>query len=116
LERAGSGEGAVGPATVVGDRTVIPLVETYATGGFGGGSGVGVDGASEGSGGGGGGGGARGQRARAGCGRGAGRSQDPSRGRCHGLGAAGRHGTGGAPARARPTAPPLAVVSGRTRA
>ncbi|HMF81783.1 MAG TPA: hypothetical protein VKI01_00755 [Acidimicrobiia bacterium] len=57
LERAGSGEGAVGPATVVGDRTVIPLVETYATGGFGGGSGVGVDGASEGSGGGGGGGG-----------------------------------------------------------
>jgi uncharacterized spore protein YtfJ len=57
LERAGSGEGAVGPATVAGDRTVIPLVETYATGGFGGGSGVGVDGASEGSGGGGGGGG-----------------------------------------------------------
>ena len=57
LERAGSGEGAVGPATVVGDRTVIPLVETYATGGFGGGSGVGVDGGSEGSGGGGGGGG-----------------------------------------------------------
>lgn len=57
LERAGSGEGAVGPATAVGDRTVIPLVETYATGGFGGGSGVGADGDSEGSGGGGGGGG-----------------------------------------------------------
>jgi hypothetical protein len=37
---------------------VIPLVETYATGGFGGGSGVGIDdGGSEGSGGGGGGGG-----------------------------------------------------------
>jgi hypothetical protein len=57
LERAGSGEGAVGPATVVGDRTVIPLIETFASGGFGGGSGVGIDGGSEGSGGGGGGGG-----------------------------------------------------------
>jgi uncharacterized spore protein YtfJ len=57
LERAGSGDGAVGPATVAGDRTVIPLIETYATGGFGGGSGVGTEGASEGSGGGGGGGG-----------------------------------------------------------
>ena len=57
LERAGSGEGAVGPATVVGDHTVIPLIETFASGGFGGGSGVGIDGGSEGSGGGGGGGG-----------------------------------------------------------
>ena len=57
LERAGSGEGAVGPATVVGDRTVIPLIETFASGGFGGGSGVGIDGGSEGGGGGGGGGG-----------------------------------------------------------
>ena len=57
LERAGSGEGAVGAPVVVGDRTVIPLIETYATGGFGGGSGVGMDGGSEGSGGGGGGGG-----------------------------------------------------------
>ena len=57
LERAGSGEGAVGPATVVGDRTVIPLIETFASGGFGGGSGVGIDGESEGGGGGGGGGG-----------------------------------------------------------
>ncbi len=57
LERAGSGEGAVGPATVVGDGTVIPLIETYAAGGFGGGSGVGTDDGSEGSGGGGGGGG-----------------------------------------------------------
>ena len=57
LERAGSGEGAVGPATVVGDRTVIPLIETFASGGFGGGSGIGIDGGSEGSGGGGGGGG-----------------------------------------------------------
>jgi hypothetical protein len=57
LERAGSGEGAVGPSTVVGDRTVIPLIETFASGGFGGGSGVGTDGGSEGSGAGGGGGG-----------------------------------------------------------
>jgi hypothetical protein len=54
LERAGSGEGAVGPATVVGDRTVIPLIETFASGGFGGGTGGGLQG--EGGGGGGGGG------------------------------------------------------------
>jgi uncharacterized spore protein YtfJ len=57
LERASSGEGAVGPATVVGDRTVIPLIETFASGGFGGGSGVGAEGGGEGSGAGGGGGG-----------------------------------------------------------
>jgi uncharacterized spore protein YtfJ len=57
LERAGSGEGAVGPATVAGDHTVIPLVETFASGGFGGGSGVGTEGDSRGSGAGGGGGG-----------------------------------------------------------
>jgi hypothetical protein len=58
LERAGSGDGAVGPATVVGERTVIPLIETFASGGFGGGSGLGTDaGGNEGSGGGGGGGG-----------------------------------------------------------
>jgi hypothetical protein len=57
LERAGSGEGAVGQATVVGDRTVIPLIETFASGGFGGGSGSGIEGSSEGSGSGGGGGG-----------------------------------------------------------
>jgi uncharacterized spore protein YtfJ len=57
LERASSGEGAVGQATAVGDHTVIPLVETFAFGGFGGGSGVGSEGGSEGSGAGGGGGG-----------------------------------------------------------
>jgi uncharacterized spore protein YtfJ len=57
LQRAGSGEGAVGPATVAGDHTVIPLVETFASGGFGGGSGIGTEGESRGSGAGGGGGG-----------------------------------------------------------
>jgi uncharacterized spore protein YtfJ len=57
LERASSGEGAVGPATVAGDHTVIPLVETFASGGFGGGTGVGTEGDSRGSGAGGGGGG-----------------------------------------------------------
>jgi uncharacterized spore protein YtfJ len=58
IERASTGEGAVGPATTAGDRTVIPLVETYAQGGFGAGSGGGSEGeASGGSGGGGGGGG-----------------------------------------------------------
>ena len=36
---------------------MIPLIETFASGGFGGGSGVGIDGESEGGGGGGGGGG-----------------------------------------------------------
>lgn len=53
LERAASGEGAVGPPTTVGDHTVIPLVETFASGGFGAGSG----GDTQGDGGGGGGGG-----------------------------------------------------------
>jgi uncharacterized spore protein YtfJ len=57
LERAASGEGAVGPTTTLGDQAVIPLLETYATGGFGGGAGAGVDADSGGSGGGGGGGG-----------------------------------------------------------
>lgn len=58
IERAASGEGAVGPPTSVGDATVIPLVETVAQGGFGLGSGSGTEGeASQGSGGGGGGGG-----------------------------------------------------------
>jgi uncharacterized spore protein YtfJ len=57
LERAGSGEGAVGAPVAVGDRTVIPLIETFASGGFGGGSGLGTDGGNEGSGAGGGGGG-----------------------------------------------------------
>ena len=54
LERAASGEGAVGPSTTVGDRAVIPLLETLASGGFGGGAGGGPQG--EGGGGGGGGG------------------------------------------------------------
>ena len=58
LERAGSGEGAVGAPVTVGDRTVIPLIETFASGGFGGGSGLGTEGGgNEGSGAGGGGGG-----------------------------------------------------------
>jgi hypothetical protein len=54
LERAGSGEGAVGPTTVVGDHTVIPLIETFASGGFGGGTGGGTEGDGGGGGGGGG--------------------------------------------------------------
>jgi uncharacterized spore protein YtfJ len=54
LERAASGEGAVGPSTTLGDRAMVPLLETYASGGFGGGAGGGVEG--EGGGGGGGGG------------------------------------------------------------
>jgi len=57
LERAGSGDGAVGAPVVVGDRTVVPLIETFASGGFGGGSGLGTEGSNEGSGAGGGGGG-----------------------------------------------------------
>jgi hypothetical protein len=57
IERASTGEGAVGPQTTAGDRTVIPLVETFAQGGFGAGSGGGTEGESGGSGGGGGGGG-----------------------------------------------------------
>jgi uncharacterized spore protein YtfJ len=57
IERAASGEGAVGPQTTAGDRTVIPLIETFAQGGFGGGTG----GAAQGDGGGGGGGGGTGR-------------------------------------------------------
>jgi uncharacterized spore protein YtfJ len=55
-----NGEGAVGPSTVVGDRTVIPLTETMFSGGFGTGGGGGLDAQRNvggGSGGGGGGGG-----------------------------------------------------------
>jgi hypothetical protein len=55
LERAASGEGAVGPATILGDQAVVPLLETFASGGFGGGAGGDVQ--SDGGGGGGGGGG-----------------------------------------------------------
>src|SRR5262249_39075300 len=57
IERAASGEGAVGPQTTAGERTVIPLIETFAQGGFGGGTG----GAAQGDGGGGGGGGGTGR-------------------------------------------------------
>jgi putative ABC transport system permease protein len=58
LERAASGEGAVGPATTVGERAVVPLLETFASVGFGAGGGGGVaEGAPPGGGGGGGGGG-----------------------------------------------------------
>jgi uncharacterized spore protein YtfJ len=58
LTTAASGAGAVGPVTTVGDRTVIPLIETVFTGGFGGGGGTGEqEGQGAGVGGGGGGGG-----------------------------------------------------------
>ena len=42
LAAVAGGAGAVGQATVVGDRTVIPLTETIFSGGFGGGGGGGV--------------------------------------------------------------------------
>ncbi len=54
LERAASGEGAVGPTTTLGDQAVIPLLETFASGGFGGGAGGDVQGDGGGGGGGGG--------------------------------------------------------------
>jgi hypothetical protein len=54
IERAASGEGAVGPTTTLGDQAVIPLLETYASGGFGGGAVGGVQGDGGGGGGGGG--------------------------------------------------------------
>jgi uncharacterized spore protein YtfJ len=57
MERAASGEGVVGPPTTVGDHTVIPLIETFASGGFGAGSGGAAEGAGDDAGGGGGGGG-----------------------------------------------------------
>ena len=57
LERAASGEGAVGRTTTVGERAVVPLLETYAAGGFGAGGGPGVEDSRTGGGGGGGGGG-----------------------------------------------------------
>jgi hypothetical protein len=61
LTTAASGAGAVGPVTTAGERSVIPLVETMFSGGYGGGGGGGVSGGGdgdEGLGGGGGGGGA----------------------------------------------------------
>jgi uncharacterized spore protein YtfJ len=60
LTTVASGAGAVGPVTTVGDRSVIPLVETMFSGGYGGGGGGGTSGeggTEEGLGGGGGGGG-----------------------------------------------------------
>ena len=60
LAAVAGGAGAVGPSTVVGDRTVIPLTETMFSGGFGAGGGGGLDAEHNvggGSGGGGGGGG-----------------------------------------------------------
>ncbi|MDQ6853291.1 MAG: hypothetical protein M3046_06310 [Actinomycetota bacterium] len=57
MERAASGEGVVGPPTTVGDHTVIPLIETFASGGFGAGSGGAAEGEGDNAGGGGGGGG-----------------------------------------------------------
>jgi uncharacterized spore protein YtfJ len=47
----------VGPPTTVGDHTVIPLIETCASGGFGAGSGGAAEGEGDNAGGGGGGGG-----------------------------------------------------------
>jgi len=61
LTSAASGQGVVGPVTSAGDRSIIPLIETYFAGGFGGGGGAGEDRGGQardiGSGGGGGGGG-----------------------------------------------------------
>jgi hypothetical protein len=53
LAAAGSGTGAVGPVTTVGERSVVPLVETVFSGGYGGGGGGDPDGAGAGGGGGG---------------------------------------------------------------
>ena len=53
LATAASGAGAVGPVTTVGDRAVVPLVETVFSGGYGGGGGGEVDSAGAGGGGGG---------------------------------------------------------------
>jgi hypothetical protein len=39
LSTVASGQGAVGPATSVGDRSVVPLTETFFAGGYGGGGG-----------------------------------------------------------------------------
>lgn len=55
LTSAGTGQGVVGPATTAGDRTVVPLIETTFSGGYGGGGGR--EGAKEDLGAGGGGGG-----------------------------------------------------------
>ena len=53
LTTAGNGAGAVGPVTTVGDRSVVPLVETMFGGGYGGGGGGEADSAGAGGGGGG---------------------------------------------------------------
>ncbi|MGQ0803018.1 MAG: hypothetical protein ACT4PI_04040 [Actinomycetota bacterium] len=52
---AGTGQGVVGPATSVGDRTVVPLIETIFAGGYGGGGGAVAEQEDVGGGGGGGG-------------------------------------------------------------
>jgi len=56
LTAAGTGQGAVGPVTKAGDRSVVPLVETLFAGGYGGGGGVAGEAESDLGGGGGGGG------------------------------------------------------------
>jgi uncharacterized spore protein YtfJ len=56
LTAAGTGQGAVGPVTKAGDRSVVPLVETLFAGGYGGGGGVAGEGEGDIGGGGGGGG------------------------------------------------------------
>jgi hypothetical protein len=53
MAAAGSGAGAVGPVTTVGERSVVPLVETVFSGGYGGGGGGDPDNAGAGGGGGG---------------------------------------------------------------
>jgi uncharacterized spore protein YtfJ len=55
LSSAASGAGAVGPTTSVGDRSVVPLTETFFAGGYGGGGGASDAEAGAGAGGGGGG-------------------------------------------------------------
>jgi hypothetical protein len=53
LATAGSGAGAVGPVTTVGERAAVPLVETLFSGGYGGGGGGEADSVGAGGGGGG---------------------------------------------------------------
>ena len=53
LSTAASGAGAVGPVTTAGERSVVPLVETMFSGGYGGGGGSEADSAGAGGGGGG---------------------------------------------------------------
>lgn len=57
LATAAGGQATVGPVTTAGDRSIIPLLDTMFSGGYGGGGGVGSEGERDGVGGGGGGGG-----------------------------------------------------------